>query len=235
MKIRCIILALCALALQACVGPQAVAGVGGQPDFPEFSRSFIGVGDQDGWVLESSEQSATGLQLDRNGETLRVGDDSSRRQFRSIVSFDTSPLPDNAVITSVRLVLTQQAPVNGGDPFRDFRGLVIDIKLGFFGRLGLDATDFASNADVSAFGPYQPAVAETYSFALGRAAYPYVNRWGISSGQTQLRLRFRLDDADHAQANYVTFYSGDAPSDELRPRLIVNYHLGSRAALAMLP
>ena len=119
--------------------------------------------------------------------------------------------------------------------FRNLRGLVIDIKLGYFGHLGLDASDFASSADVSAFGPYQPAVADTYTFALGRAAYPYVNKWGVFSGLTQFRLRFRQDDDNNAQANYISFYSGDASSADLRPQLVVEYHLGGRASLASLP
>jgi len=34
--------------------------------------------------------------------TLRVGDDASKKQYRSILYFDTSALPDNAVIRSSR-------------------------------------------------------------------------------------------------------------------------------------
>jgi len=60
-------------------------------------------GSQDGWILESSENSGTGGQLDVNSTTLRIGDSTSDRQYLAILSFNTSSLPDDAYITSVVL------------------------------------------------------------------------------------------------------------------------------------
>ncbi len=61
---------------------------------------------QDGWVLESAAHSEVGGSFSTAG-TLRVGYDASNRQYRSILSFNTSALPDDAVIQSVTLKYPQ--------------------------------------------------------------------------------------------------------------------------------
>ena len=60
---------------------------------------------QDGWVRESSQASGVGGSLNSAATTFNLGDDLAARQFRGILSFSTggAGLPENAVITSVRL------------------------------------------------------------------------------------------------------------------------------------
>ncbi|MCQ3939330.1 MAG: hypothetical protein DPW18_20140, partial [Chloroflexi bacterium] len=60
-------------------------------------------GGNDGWILESSETSGAGGTMNSSAATFNLGDDAANRQYRTILHFDTSALPDNAVITSAVL------------------------------------------------------------------------------------------------------------------------------------
>jgi hypothetical protein len=224
-----LVLSILLLVILACRG-QALAGVDDLKDSGRQSQSFASIGSQDGWVVGTGEWDNAGAQVDGN-TSLRLGDEdgAGAHQIRSILSFDTSPLPDNAVVTSVRLVLKQESDVvGGGNPFHDFGGLLIDIKWGYFGSPHLESDDFQAIPDISSFGPYTPELADTYTFGLSRAAYPYINKWPVSGGLTQLRLRFTLDTDHNDRANYIHFYSGDEATEAWRPQLIIEYYLPSR-------
>ena len=63
----------------------------------------------DGWVLESGETSNVKWRHEEQRRTtLRVGDDAQNRQYRSILSFGTGWLPDNATIYSVTVKVKKQ-------------------------------------------------------------------------------------------------------------------------------
>src|SRR5215216_66305 len=64
------------------------------------SASFKSNATNDGWILESAENTNAGGSFEKNGTTFNVGDDQKNRQYKSILSFDTSSLSDNAVIVS---------------------------------------------------------------------------------------------------------------------------------------
>ncbi len=51
-------------------------------------------GAQDGWVLESGENTNVGGWMDASSPYLALGDDSGRKQYRGILSFGTATLPD---------------------------------------------------------------------------------------------------------------------------------------------
>jgi hypothetical protein len=51
-----------------------------------------------------------------------------------------------------------------------------------------------------------------------------VNKSTARSGLTQIRLRFKLDDNNNRIANYLSVYSGNAPSSS-RPQLVVTYYV----------
>jgi hypothetical protein len=55
-------------------------------------------------------------------------------------------------------------------------------------------------------------------------ARAYNNKTTVSSGLTELRLRFRLDCNNDAVANYILFYSGNAASAK-RPVLTIIFHV----------
>ena len=172
----------------------------------------------DGWVLESIETSNLGGLRNNIATTLRVGDDISDKQYRSILSFKTSSLPFNAVITKISLNIKKQTIVGGGNPVTAFQGFIVDIKKGFLGLATLQNSDFQATATKS-YGPFNSApVSNWYMFSLSQAA-PYFN-W---VGTTQIRLRFKLDDNNNNQSNFISFYSGDSLAAN-RPTLVIEYY-----------
>jgi hypothetical protein len=178
---------------------------------------------QDGWVLESKESSKAGGSLNATAPTLRLGDDKLKKQYLGILSFKTSGLPDNAVITSVMLKVRKNSITGGGDPLITLQGFMVDIKKGPFGTTALQTADFQTPANKS-FGPFKPALASGwYSINLttGKA---YINKLATNSGLTQFRLRFKQDDNNNSIANYLSLYSGNAPA-AARPQLVIHYYV----------
>jgi hypothetical protein len=186
------------------------------------TSNFYSAGTYDGWILESSETSSLGGSFNASEITFRLGDDASDRQYRSILSFNTASLPDNAVITSIVLKIKKQGLV-GTDPFTTHQGLLVDIRKPYFGTaLGLAASDFqalASKGSVGTFGSTPSA--GWYSVTLSSTARPYINK----TGTTQFRLRFKLDDDNDNLADYMKFFSGNYATISSRPILIIQYFL----------
>ena len=185
--------------------------------------SLVSVGAQDGWVLESGENTNVGGTFNAAATTFNLGDDAAKKQYRGILSFNTASLPDTAVITGVTLKVKQQAIVGGGNPVSIFQGFMADVKNGFFGAAALQASDFQT-AGSATYGPFAPApVSGWYSINL-TAAGPFVNKLAANSGLTQIRLRFKLDDNNNAVANYLSLYSGNAPATS-QPQLVITYYV----------
>lgn len=187
-------------------------------------RVFVSTGSEDGWVLESSENSNTGGSLDKTNAAIRLGDDAARKQYRSILSFKTDGLPDTATITSMTLKLRQSAIVGGGNPLTSFQGMLVEIRKGFFGAsANLQLTDFQAAAN-KVLGPFTPVLTNKwYSIRINASAFPYVNKsLQYQGGITQFRLRFKLDDNNNTSSNYLSIASGNATSAS-RPQLIIEY------------
>jgi hypothetical protein len=186
-------------------------------------NSLLSVAAQDGWLLESGETSNKGKTLNKTASTFFLGDDAQKKQYRSILSFTTKDLPDNAFITKVTLKVKRQGVVGGGNPVNTFQGFLVDIKKGFFGSAaGLQAGDFQANGQ--SYGPFKPALsAGWYSIDL-TPAKAYINKLNTNGGVTQVRLRFKLDDNNNAKANYLSLYSGNATTAS-RPQLIIEYYV----------
>jgi hypothetical protein len=185
--------------------------------------TFMSVGANDGWILESSETSGVGGILNNAAPTFNLGDDKLKKQYRGILSFNISSLPDNAVITKVTLKVKKSAVIGGGNPVTLFQGFMVDIKKGVFGTTTLQASDFQATASKT-YGPFKPAlVGGWYSIDL-TSGKGYINKLSTASGLTQIRLRFKLDDNNNAVANYLSLFSGNAPA-ESRPQLIIEYYI----------
>jgi len=188
------------------------------------SITLRSTGTQDGWVLETGENTNKGRTLDSTSTTLRLGDDSAKKQYRSILSFATgATLPDNAVITKVTLKVKKQGITGGGNPVTAFQGFMVDIKKGLFGTSALQAADFQTAASKT-YGPFTTALAGgwyTIDLTTGKT---YINKLATGGGLTQIRLRFRLDDNNNAIANHLSLYSGDAGAAS-RPKLIIEYYV----------
>src|SRR5688572_7737251 len=185
-----------------------------------FSTTLNSIGAHDGWILESSETSSTGGTKNNTETTFNLGDNAARNQYRSILSFNTSSLPDNAIITKVTLKVKKHSIVGGGNPVSLFQGFRVDIKTGLFGTGALELGDFKAAASRT-LGPFSPTLSGgRYSLNLtnGKANINKV-------GHTQLRLRFSLDDNNNSIANILKLFSGNATVVSDRPQLIIEYTL----------
>ena len=176
----------------------------------------------DGWVIESSETSNAGGSFSATFTTFYIGDDALNKQYRSILSFNTGGLPDDAVILSAMLKIKKQGLV-GSNPFTTHQGLLVDIKKPYFGNaLALAAHDFQALANKSAVGTFgTTASSGWYSATLLNTAYPYINL----TGTTQFRLRFKLDDDNDNTADYMKFFSGNYGTATDRPVLVIQYYV----------
>ena len=195
---------------------------------PLLTAAFRSTGAYDGWILESAEASNLGGTASAADTTIRLGDDASRRQYLSILSFATYSLPDNAVITWATLTLTQQGVVpSSTNPFTIFDGLIFGVRTGYFGpSISLQPSDFQAAGNVGGLSPSRTIVSgSVYRLPLPSAAFPYINMLTTNGGVTQLRIRFRLDDNNDAIANYISFFSGDASTITERPALTITYYL----------
>jgi hypothetical protein len=184
-----------------------------------ISVSFKSVGAYDGWILESGENTNAGKTLDKNATTLNVGDDQRDRQYKSILSFDTSSLPDQAVIVSAQLKVKRQSVV-GTDPFLTHGPLLSEIRSSGFGNSSLLlSTDFSASASPgSVRDQFSGLTFSWYAAQLSKANLPFINKAGI----TQFRLLFGLDDNDDLGGDYLKFFSGNS-TNENKPELIVTY------------
>jgi hypothetical protein len=185
-------------------------------------KNFHSQGVNDGDILESGEFTNQGGSVNTSAVTFRLGDNGLDRQYRSLLSFDTSILPDNAVITSVVVKLKKQGLV-GNNPFTTHQGLKVEIRKPFFeATLALVAGDFQALADEPVVGTFGSSpVLGRYSVNLNSSAYAHINK----TGTTQFRLRFQKDDNDDLGDDYVMFYSGDWSTAADRPLLMVQYYI----------
>jgi hypothetical protein len=194
-----------------------------QMDGSENFARFYSQGAYDGWTLEAGENSNAGGSVNATSAKFLLGDDALNRQYRAIVSFSTSatPIPEGAVITSAVLTF-RKSGITGTDPFTTHTNLMVDIRKGSFsGNPRLQISDFkAAPTRGNAAQIFNTPVNLWYSAALNSAAYPYINRNGI----TQFRLRFSTDDNNDFGMDTLGFYSGNAGAST-KPQLIVEYYV----------
>ena len=187
--------------------------------------TFTSIGAQDGWVLESGENTNVGGSLDvnsSNSSALRVGDNNQDKQYKTVVSFDTSSIPDGATIVSVELRL-RRGSLSGTNPFTTHGTCWVDVQggSGFSGSTTLQTGDFQAAATaVQAASLSNAASNGTWSTgSLNAAGIAAVNK----TGTTQLRVYFNLDDNDDTGNDYIGYYSGENGTAANRPQLVVTY------------
>lgn len=191
---------------------------------PPTQVTFTSVGAQDGWILESGETTGVGGSLNSTAGTtsaLRVGDNNQDRQYKTVVSFDTSSLPDGATILSATLRL-RRASVSGTNPFTTHGTAWADVQNGgFSGSTTLQTSDFEAAATVV------QATSLTNAATNGAWSEGSLNAAGLSAvnkaGTTQLRVYFSLDDNDDGGTDYLGYNSGDDTTSANRPQLVVTY------------
>jgi hypothetical protein len=184
--------------------------------------TYVSEGAYDGWVLESGENTNVGGSVYSAGtgtSALTIGDDGSKRQYKSILSFDTSSLPDNATIISATLKLKRGTISNNPSAFG---AIYVDVQ-----TYGINANIALENGDFAAATTVSKSATMTYPSANGTWSTGSLNPAGLNAvnkaGRTQFRVYFNLDDDNDAQADYLGFYSGDATSAADRPVLEIKY------------
>ncbi len=187
---------------------------------------FQSIAGQDGWVLESGQNTNVGGSFNNTLLTLNLGDNAANRGYRSVLSFSTGgTLPDNAVISSAKLRLKYGSVTPpSSNPISLLGGIKIDVKKGFFGSSSnLQVTDFQA-AGNQTVGPYIPALSGGYyTITLNSTAFSAINKSALSSGLTQMRLRFGVNSNHNARANLLTLSSGDNLTLPYQPALTIVY------------
>jgi hypothetical protein len=151
-----------------------------------------------------------------------VGDATQDRQYKTIVSFDTSAIPVGATIQSAKLRL-RRGTVNGTNPFGTYGQCLVDVADlgGFGGNPALAAGDFEAPAAVVAAAaltnaPSNNSWSEGNLDANGLAAID-------TAGTTQLRVYFELDDNDDGGNDYIGYYAANNGTAANRPQLVIDY------------
>jgi hypothetical protein len=184
------------------------------------SSTFKSNPGNDGWILESSETSNTGGTMNSAATTIPLGDDATDKQYRAILHFDTSSLPDTAVVTNMTLKIKQQGAVTGVNPFT-FGSLYVDMRNPAFGNSILELVDFSFAAKKVKTAVFNPnPVNGWFSARFNTGGKLYVNR----TGTTQLRLYFSVDDNNNNVSDFIRFYSGNAAAGD-RPKLLITYYV----------
>ncbi len=190
---------------------------------PPATRITTSIAADDGLVLESSETSNAGGTINATANNFYLGDNSTRKQYRAILSFNTAGLPDDAVIIDAKLKLRPVSPggLVGTNPFTAMGPLLADIKQPYFGTSAqLQAADFQSPANALGAATFASSPISGYYLANVKSnALMYINKKGI----TQFRLRFTKDDNNNSVGDYMKFYSSEISTANYRPQLIIQY------------
>jgi hypothetical protein len=170
-------------------------------------------------LIESSETSNAGGIAAPDNDEIQVGDQADGRQFKGLVTFDTSVLPDGAVVLSATLRL-RRAGVFGTSPFGTHGSCRIDVGP-LFGTSALVPTDFEAPAAVVGAGVLAAATAngQWSEGTLGPSGLAAIDR----TGTTQLRLAFDLDDNNDGGADRIRYNAGETVDPALRPELILTF------------
>jgi len=205
--------------------PQGIACDKGAFEMKYFTQTFQSVAAQDGWILEYFEGSGTGQGTNNTDPFFRLGDDDADKQYRAILSFNTTSLPDTAVISNATLKIKQSGQPIGGNPFETMgRSISVDVRKPFFGpSAALTSADFKAAANKVEAGSFYNNPFENWYYRVWYtdSVFQYFNR----TGTTQFRLRFRFSDNDNQTADYINFFSGDHPTVSDRPTLTIQYYV----------
>jgi hypothetical protein len=186
--------------------------------------TFSSVASQDGRIWESGENTNVGgggNSTDNLTTAIRVGDTNADEQYKNIVSFDTSSIPDGATIQSATLRLVR-GTISGTSPFSTHGPCVADIVTGGFGG----STAFAFS-DWEAAATAISVVTLSSPGANGSPSSGSLNAAGLAAinkiGTTQLRPYCTLGDDDDLVFDYIGFFPGETATQANRPQLIVTY------------
>ena len=175
----------------------------------------------DGWILESAKGSGVGGSMNSSATTFQLGDDASNRQYRTILSFNTASVPDNANIVSAVLKIKASGSPTGSNPFSILGSLYADIKKGSFGSSSaLQVTDFNAAPTTSKVGTFgKIPVGGWYTATLISTGRSSINKTSL----TQFRLYFSTATNANNKADFMKFLSGNSSTDQAE--LVIRYSL----------
>ncbi len=166
---------------------------GGNPVTVVFSNEDA----NDGYVKASSGGASPAVGTLEASYGLAIGRGADGKFNRSVLSFDTSALPDGATITSATVTVAYRSA--SGDPWSNPAGntLVIDAQRGCFTNCTIEAGDWAQVATASGVAQLLPFTGGSQtSTVFSAAGLGAINR----TGRTQLRLRF---SSKHTSTHYL--------------------------------
>ncbi|WP_237053061.1 extracellular catalytic domain type 1 short-chain-length polyhydroxyalkanoate depolymerase [Marilutibacter chinensis] len=149
----------------------------------------------DGYVKAGSGGDAAAVGTLEAYYGLAIGRGTDGKFNRALLSFDTSAIPDAAVVTSATLTVTYGSAF--GDPWSDPSGnaLVIDAHPDCIGACTIETADWShatAASDVARLPPFSGGIQASTLFSTdGLAAID-------KDGRTQLRLRFSDDQTSTA-------------------------------------
>lgn len=187
------------------------------------------LGEFDGSVLENSEGSESGGIVSAGAATFNFGDDQFNRRYRGFFTFDTSEIPENAVITKAQLGFTRTGIV-GSDPWT-FGGSLVD---GDYGTMDMAVPHFGTSPTIES-GDWE---ADPALEAVTRYIVPYRNGMTIMDlltddavallnrdGTTQFRLRMESGGTNFNNANDHIVVGTGAASENQRPFMYFEYYM----------
>jgi exo-beta-1,3-glucanase (GH17 family) len=156
------------------------------------------------------------------GTLMLVGTDRNRVEYRAALSFNTSALPDQAIVTAAKLHI-KSAGIAGHDPLNNRRNLVVDACFAPVDAAGaqpdIKSPEAANCIDGAGVFDWQ-SNRGWYSVDLLPSAVRSLNVLGAT------RFTLRLEGAawNAEERAYFQFFAPDA-SDSDAPLLLVRYHL----------
>ena len=184
--------------------------------------SVRSIGADDGFVRESTQNSSVGGTKNSTNATFFIGDSPLNQEYRGILSFDTSGIPDTAVIQSAKLILTKQAVVGSANPMSSRGPLQMNLVSPYYGAsVALDLEDFNYAGESYAGNVGATPVGNVYTGLFSTSALTTIDPLST----LQMRLSFQTDDDGNNIANYISFYSGDSATVTYQPKLEIMYYI----------
>ena len=180
----------------------AASNVGTDDDTPVTASNGTGGGGT--FTSQSADDGYVKANADGTGATvgtleatygLASGKGSDGLINKSLLSFDTSSVPDGATVTGAEVTLTYASSFS--DPWASppANTLMLDVKNGCFGLCSTEAGDWAAPATAV-------AVADIAKFTSGTKTSGELNAAGLSAvnrtGMTQVRLAFSANPTSTA-------------------------------------
>ncbi len=184
-------------------------------------RTFTGGAGATASIEECARKDPADCTVRPAGTLVYVGDERGGREYSAWLSFNTAGLPDDAIITGVKLKI-KLAGIAGADPLNNRRALAIEICKPLQNAA-------AAHPGVMGAGPADCVAAGTFSDSPNSGWYsadllPSAFTWVSMEGATELRIRLSGPVTEDARRSYMRFYAPDA-SESDSPVLLVKYEL----------